>query len=337
MLLAITALCATLITAAVDQSGEDASRNQVIRWSAMALATLLVLPAALAAWAVAARVGQYGWTPDRILAAAVAALGLGYGGLYLLAILRGRNWEARIRQSNVTMALATLVLAAALLTPAIDPQRISAQSQLARLESGLAGPDQLDLAGLMEWGKAGQVALDELEALAAQPGNEALAARLAARERQPEAESSVETKVDLRGQIVANMTLHPADEVAMRDAVLASLDTVELSDWARQCALGTPIDGKAPCVMVVGKLWPGIEGQQAITAIAELDGYIRMDGFTLSAGVISRRNVVALGLLGSDRIAGRRLIEELLARDPVIATPSVKALRAGAIDLIVVP
>lgn len=337
MLLVITALCATLIAAAVDQSPAEASRSRIIRWSAIALSALLVLPAALAAWAVALRVGQYGWTPDRILAAAVAALGLGYGILYLLAVLRGRGWEGRIRQANVTMALVTLVLAATLLTPLIDPQRISAQSQLSRLKSGLMGPDQLDLAGLMKWGRAGEAVLGELAVLAAEPGREALAARLAARERPPEATPRAEPAVDLRAELVDNMTLRPATETSMRDAVLASLDRVELANWVRQCTLGTPINGKAPCVMVVGKLWPDTEGQQAIVVIAELDGFIRTEGFTQSDGVVARRGVVAFGMPSPDQATGMQMIEELQSADPVIETPVVKALRVGGIDLLVVP
>ena len=55
----------------------------------------------------------------------------------------------------------------------IDPQRISAQSQLSRLKSGLMGPDQLDLAGLMKWGRAGEAVLGELAVLSAEPGREA--------------------------------------------------------------------------------------------------------------------------------------------------------------------
>lgn len=341
MLLVITALCATLITAAVDQSADEANPGRVVRWSTLALAALLIVPASLGAWAVALRVGQYGWTPDRVLAAAVAALGLGYGALYLLAVLRGRGWQGRIRQANVLMALVTLALAALLLTPVIDPERISAQSQVGRLKSGQIGPDQLDLAGLMRWGRAGQAGLDELAELAREPGQEALAARLAARlakrDTKPEAAAKPEPSIDLRAQIAANMTLRPSTATAMRDAVLASLDRIELSDWARQCKLGTPLNGKAPCVMAVGSLWPEVEGQQAVVVIAGLDGFIRTDGFAMVDGIVSRRSVVVFGMLQLDRATGMKLIEDLQAADPVIGTPEVRALRAGSIDLLVVP
>lgn len=93
-LLTISALVATLVTAALDQSGAEQSRSPLILQPARVLALMLIVPSGLAVWAVWERVAQYGWTPDRVFAAVVAVLGLGYGVIYPGAVLLGRGGGA---------------------------------------------------------------------------------------------------------------------------------------------------------------------------------------------------------------------------------------------------
>lgn len=103
-------------------------------------ASLFALPvlAALALYAMALRIGQYGWTLDRFWAVLVAVLAAGYALGYALAPLRrGGRWLQQLEPVNRLMCWA--VLAAALLasSPLLDPVRITLASQHARL---LANP-----------------------------------------------------------------------------------------------------------------------------------------------------------------------------------------------------
>ncbi|MDZ7908977.1 MAG: DUF4153 domain-containing protein [Gemmobacter sp.] len=207
-LLTISALVATLVTAALDQSGAEQSRSPLILQPARVLALMLIVPSGLAVWAVWERVAQYGWTPDRVFAAVVAVLGLGYGVIYPGAVLLGRGWETRIRQGNIAMALALLAASALLLTPVLNPQAIAARSQQ-RFDDGRLTVERLDLAALEEWGRAGDSVRQALEDRAAQPGQQALADRLMASPSAPAADPDL-TDERLRANLVARMPLRPA-------------------------------------------------------------------------------------------------------------------------------
>lgn len=333
-LLTIAAAGATLITSAVDQAEDLASRSPIIRWSARAMAVLILLPAGLGAWAVALRVGQYGWTPARVFAACVAVLGLGYGLGYLLAVLRGRHWAERIRQTNVVMALATIILAALTLTPLIHAERISAASQLARLDSGRIHPDQLDLAAFAGWGRAGDAALATLEARAKEPGQQALAARLANRDR-PATRGEL-SLADQRKQLAARLPVRPASETAFRDAVLASLEEWELTSWADRCAADLP-GGGASCVMVVAPFWPGAEGRQAMVLLRGADGWVQTEGFLMGSDGLSRKSVVGTDLEALRGEAGVAALRQLQAGEPVVGPASMNALKLGGAELFVLP
>lgn len=291
-LLTIAALVATLVTAALDQSAADQSRSPLILQPARLLALLLIVPAGLAAWAVWERVAQYGWTPDRVFAAVVAGLGLGYGLIYPLAVLLGRGWETRIRQGNIAMALALLAVSALLLTPVLNPQAIAARSQLARFEDGRLSAERLDLAALDEWGRAGAAARAALAARAAQPGQEALAARLAA--SPADVAAPEQTDAALRADLAARMPLRPAGATALRDSVLAQLWTDELREWTEICALALP-DGRPRCVLVVGDFWPETAGDEALALLADGDGYLRLSAFGALDGALTRLSVSTLG------------------------------------------
>lgn len=334
-LLTIAAMGATLVTSAIDQSDAEASRSPVIRRAAQAMALLLPAPAVLAAWAVWLRVDQYGWTPDRVFAATVAGLGLGYGALYALAVLRGRGWEARVRQGNITMALALLLVSALLLTPLLDPQRLSAQSQLARLEDGRLSPDALDLAGLADWGRAGEAALAELEARAAQPGQEALAARLAARAATPlPATGDAET---LRRDLAAVMPLRPETATVARDAILASLDAGELADWLTMCRTPLP-EGGAGCVLLAGEFWPDTAGEEVILLLRDAGGYLRSEGFGWQQGLITRRSVTPLSGQMPDPAEAEAMLRAAQAGTaPPMKPAALNALHLGGAELILLP
>jgi len=309
-LLSIAALGATLVTAALDQSEEEATRSVPVRAAARLMAALILAPAGLGAWAVWLRVQQYGWTPDRVFAGCVAALGLGYGVLYLAAVLRGRGWEARLRRANIHMALALLALAVLIFTPLLSPEGIAARSQLARYEAGRVTAARLDLAGLEDWGRPGAAALARLATLAEAPGQEALRARLADRSQQ--AEVSGRDAESLRAELAALMPLRPATETALRDTILASRQDYELQDWLSACRRSLP-GGQPACVMLVADFWADLPGSEVAVLTLSEDQWLAGAGFVLRDAFWEWRELRPAGEAMPRGAAAEILLQELLA------------------------
>ncbi len=144
MLLAASAVLLVLINAAF-QDGQVADEVALpIRFSAR-LAALLLLPLALiAAYALSLRVGQYGWTVDRLVAAFYLVLAACFAAGYFWAALRSPQWLSRVAGVNVFTAFVLLVLLLAIFSPLLDPARISVNSQLAQLGKGKISAEKFD-------------------------------------------------------------------------------------------------------------------------------------------------------------------------------------------------
>lgn len=156
-------------------------------------ASLLALPvlATLACVAVGMRVNQYGWTAARVWATTGAALLWLYAAGYAVAAIQSwrgqrgnrkaresrkaegatdnsthtaaRAWLGTISPVNRALSLVLLAWLLALQTPLLDPLRISAGSQLQRLQSGDAEIDLKNLSDLkFDHGRYGAAALEAL-------------------------------------------------------------------------------------------------------------------------------------------------------------------------------
>jgi len=287
ILLAMTATAATLLTSAVDQDDPSAVGSDLMRRATQGLALVLPLPAALTAVAVWLRVDQYGWTPDRLFAATAAALALGYGGLYALAILRGTGWMDRIRKANTVMALALIGCAALWLTPVLNPEAISARNLVARVTDGRTAPAAADLYTLDFWGRAGADARTDLATLAARSGFEELGQALA----DPNPRYPMPPTEDLtpqRDALIALLPLQPAGATATRDMLLQAALSYDLQDWTRICAASSPQGGSA-CMMIVADLLPTQPGEEALMILLDVDnGFVRFEGLALRDGFLQR-------------------------------------------------
>jgi Domain of unknown function (DUF4153) len=136
----------------------------VVRYSGTVAALALVPVVVLAAYALALRVGQYGWTPDRIIALACVAVAGCYALGYALAAVRRGTWLKSIELTNVATAYIILAVLLALLSPIADPARLSVADQVARLESGKTSMDQFDFEFLRFFsGRYGEQALERLK------------------------------------------------------------------------------------------------------------------------------------------------------------------------------
>ena len=163
-LLGAAAALVVLINAAY-QNGEH-EQLAVLRYSEAIASSALVPLVLLSIYAIALRVGQYGWTVDRIASAACALVAVCYAFGYAAAAvfsLRGGLWMETLQRCNVFTAFVVLAVVLALFSPIADPARISVNDQVARLEAGKVSPAQFDFYYLdREGGRYGRAALKRL-------------------------------------------------------------------------------------------------------------------------------------------------------------------------------
>ena len=325
-LLGMALLAATLISTAVDQSDAEAVQSPLMQRSVETLALMLPVLAALCLWADGLRVAQYGWTPPRIAALEVALIVLAYGILYAGAVIARRNWRARIRGANTVMALVCVAASALWLSPLIDVNGISARDQLARYLSEKTPQDQRDLSSLhYRMGRAGAALYDQLKARAAQPGQEALRARIAADEGwgMPTVTSSEATAN--RAKLRTLLPVQPATTGDLLDRILLSAPAPRIKDWLDACARALP-DGKPGCALVHGAFLPDLVGEQAVLATMNADGYLDFDGFAVpDSGAVRALSVSTLRL--SDQ-AARPAGDVLAAMQSGALTPTPPHLKA---------
>ncbi|PJF11079.1 DUF4153 domain-containing protein [Pseudorhodobacter sp. MZDSW-24AT] len=333
-LLTMAGAVAALVSVVIDQSDTEATASPVLARIAQAMALMLPVLAGLGAWAVWLRVAQYGWTPDRLFASQVAALGLGYGVLYARAVVSGPAWMAKVRQANVMMALVLMAMAAASMTPILSPERLSANSLMARLEDGRLPLAELDLSLLDRWGKPGAEALARLEQRSAEPGQEALAEWMA----QTRSPSKAADRESVLAEVATLMPLQPESASATRDIYLTALDTYRLGALRESCVRQMPGGGPG-CVMVVADLQPGLPGEEALLLEYSAGGYVQFTGFHNDAlhGPSLREVLPANGALPQYE-AGEALIRAWQASPPAAMPLSVNQLNLpGGGGLILAP
>lgn len=255
-LLGVAIAAITLISAALDREDDTAVSTRGIRMATRALTLILPLLAALAVWAVVLRVRQYGWTPDRVLAAAAALFVLAYGVGYCVSALRWSDWATRVRRANVAMALAIIAVSALWMTPVLNPYRISMRSQVTRFEAGQATLDQLPVWQLQHhWGRAGQDGLARLEAMTERADHTELLARIDAARTHPSAfryRQEIENRQAPGNaeNLARLMAVRPAGP-ALTPQDFAGLPFRRMTDWLNGCQQSLP-DGRAGCVLVRG-------------------------------------------------------------------------------------
>ena len=178
ILLAAVATLVFLINATYQDGRREPPPAAVLRYASVA-ATLVLAPlVGLAAYGLALRVQQYGWTPERVKAFACVAIAACYAIGYAVAALRWRERLADIETVNVVAAFTTLAVLILLLTPFADPARISVADQLSRLKNGTTPPEKLDVDFLrFRAGRYGMAALDELAAQDKESASDSVGAR----------------------------------------------------------------------------------------------------------------------------------------------------------------
>ena len=167
LVLAAAAALIILINTAYQDGRPDNLPPLVLRFAVRVAAVLLTPLVILAVLGLSLRIGQYGLTPDRIIAAACALVGIayaaGYGWAALSPFWRKGDWMRPLERTNIWTALLTVGVILLLFSPALDPARLSVMDQVARLERGAVTPDKFDFRFLrFDSGKAGLAALARL-------------------------------------------------------------------------------------------------------------------------------------------------------------------------------
>ena len=145
MLLLSGAGAILLANAVIGDGREDRSPKIWLRRAALLL-VICVLPLAFfAALSMGQRIGQYGWTPERIWGVIAVGIALGYGAAAWWAVFKGRqDFDDPLRPLQTKLAIGLCGLALFLALPILDFGSISAKSQLARLNSGQVTAEQFD-------------------------------------------------------------------------------------------------------------------------------------------------------------------------------------------------
>lgn len=154
-----------LVNAVLGNGADDAPRNRVLRWAALVLAIVIFPLAGIAAIATGLRIGQYGFTPERLWALTFVILATVVAVAYLVAVIRGRAlWAERVRPANLHLAIITCGVALLLATPILSFNAISTRDQVARLESGRITPEKFDWRALaFDFGEPGRHELERLK------------------------------------------------------------------------------------------------------------------------------------------------------------------------------
>jgi Domain of unknown function (DUF4153) len=153
-----------LANAVIGDVPEHERTFPLLKFGAMGLALVVFPLSVIAAIAVGLRIGQYGFTPERLWALTFVVLATAYSLAYLVSLLRGRlHWAEKVRPANLNLAFAVCGVALLLATPLVSFNAISTRDQVARLESGKLSPDRFDWRALaFQFGQPGRDALKRL-------------------------------------------------------------------------------------------------------------------------------------------------------------------------------
>jgi hypothetical protein len=165
-LLSAAAALVVLINAAYQNGEQEAARPALLRYAELIASFALVPLVLIAAHALGLRVGQYGWTVDRITSLACVVAGLcyaiGYAAGAVLSLM-GRPWMQTLQPVNIATSFVIIVMLIALFTPIADPMKLSVDDQIARLRAGKISAANFDYDYLKrETGRFGMRALQKL-------------------------------------------------------------------------------------------------------------------------------------------------------------------------------
>jgi hypothetical protein len=174
-----------LANAVIGNGTEDRAPSRLLNWSALALVAVVLPLAGIAAVSMGLRIGQHGWTPERIWGVLAVLVAIAYGLAGWWSIYRGRGrFDDVLRPFQTRLAIGLCGLALFLALPILDFGAIGAKSQLARLDSGQVEASEFDWRAMaFEFGPAGRSALERIGREGPPEQREYAATALAAKRR----------------------------------------------------------------------------------------------------------------------------------------------------------
>lgn len=224
-----------LINAVIGDGKADGSSNRILRGSALLLSLSILPLAVISALSMGARIGQYGWTPDRIWGLFAVIVACVYGVAYLVSVAKAvrakapLDWDDHLRPANVKIALGICGLALFLAMPILDFGAMSARDQVARLKSGKTNEGEFDWKAMaFDFGPKGRAALATLSKTGSEFQQESAKAAMMAESRWSVDEAVKAENVE---EYAKNFSYQPAgrvlDEAGQR-ALLADRQCDEL-------------------------------------------------------------------------------------------------------------
>jgi hypothetical protein len=210
ILLASILAALLLANAVIGNAREEEPKSPILAWGAMALGAAMLPLAIVAAISMSKRIGQYGFSPDRLWAAIVVAVAVLVSAAYLFALVRGRlNWAPLLRRTNVAIAAGIGILAFLLALPVLDFGAVSARDQVARLNAGRIAPEKFDWRAMrFDFGESGRAALLGLARAGGTPEIRRLATLALSDDHVFPGENRV-TIVDRRDEIIERIRVLP--------------------------------------------------------------------------------------------------------------------------------
>lgn len=198
------------LTNAAWQDGDQAPPfSTPVQWLIRAALALLPVLSALSIWSLSLRIGQYGWSVDRVW----ALVAVGLTTLYALGYAAGallRGWLPRLGTVNTWMAILVVGTLLSIHTPLLDPQRISARSQVSRLLSGSIEVEKFDFNYLrFTLGRPGDEALKVLAELSGHPKADEIRAKAKDVLSRTDRHSAKKQPIPLAEEIAVRLEAYP--------------------------------------------------------------------------------------------------------------------------------
>lgn len=245
ILLACAVGALLLVNAVIGNGGDDAPRNRVLRWAALVLAVAILPLVGIAAVATGLRIGQYGFTPERLWGLTFVVIASVVAVAYLASVIRGRGgWAERVRPANLHLAMIVCGVALLLATPLVSFNAISTRDQVARLESGKVSPDKFDWAALaFDFGEPGRKALERLKASKSASVRAKATEATKAKDRwilsdDPFAQSRRKDLAEVREMLIVTSLVLPKQTPLPEDLLDALIDMECSGHGAGRCIVG---------------------------------------------------------------------------------------------------
>ena len=329
ILMSVAIAAISLISSALDRADADGVQSISMIFATRALALLLPILAGLAMWALWLRVSTYGWTPERAAACLAGLVVLAYAMIYGFAVLQGNAWRRMIRQGNIGMALSVLGLAMLWMTPLMDAQRLSVQSQVDRYLNGYTDVDHFPAWEMTHsWGVAGADAIAELQDLDPDDHGDLQAKLVRAKDLSRWKFNQNEGKPSLKAlskQIVAQLKIWP-DGREVPDDYFSNASRFHLEEWAEECAA----DVARPCVLVFGPF--GFQGaEKSLLFVPEDNG--GAEGFGASDDDVEKPYFYSIMRRDGYRRLTKEQYQKLIAGSYRIGPASRNSLWMGDVEI----